>query len=260
MQGLFGPLWWLWIVAPLFTAFVYLLSNRPDDRRAREIARWRKGFGPHLADDEAEPDGRRRRPPRQAQGLPGPLARGFGKVGDGQPLGFYELLPRVAFLAIAEAGSADSSDYQAVVARLDEKAPTFTVKPTPIVEGVLQPGLGIEFKKDPDFSDAFVVEGVNDAPATLKAIRRWLSTPIRDALMDVPEVYLWVDGATLVVAYYGAAGEDELNRLVLAADTIFAEHGAAGGASLFGEDDDEEDDEDDAPSRSPAPAPAPAKA
>ena len=179
-------------------------------------------------------------------------------MGDGRPLGFFELVPRVAFLAIAEASSAESSDYQAVVARLDEKSPTFTIKPTPIVEGVLQPGLGIEFKKDPDFSDAFVVEGVNDAPATVKAIRRWLSTPIRDALMDMPEAYVWVEGTTLVVAYYGAAGEEELNRLVVAADTIFAEHGAAGGASRFGEDDDEDDEEeeDDAPSASPARAKA----
>ena len=93
------------------------------------------------------------------------------------------------------------------------------------------PKTGVQFKKDPELMSLFQIDGVE-----AKAIGRWLSQPIRRALCELPNAWLRVDGKTMTVTVFGTVEADQLDALVQLADTIFAEHGAEGGPSLFGED------------------------
>ncbi|HVY45756.1 MAG TPA: hypothetical protein VHB21_07745 [Minicystis sp.] len=267
LVSVLGPLWWMYLVCPLLAAFVYALASKDDPRRMREVERWRKAFGPPVSTlgeagyreraevAPAEP----RHEPRQVATLPGSLLRALRGVGLGEVLSHYELVPKLAYLSVVGANAEQSSDFQSVVAKLEEKGPRFEVHPIPILEGQVQPNTGIEFKKDADFAKLFVVEPLGPpaggppqpaTPAQAKAIRKWLSDPVREALKDMPEVWLRVDGQTMAVTWFGDADTKRLNELVTVADTIFAEHGADGGPSLFGEDDEEDEDgANDAPSK-----------
>ncbi len=268
LTALLGPLWWMWMVSPFLAAFLYVLAAKDDPKRMREIERWRKAFGPLDLDatggyrdkPKAVPAPTATTPPPRANALPGLLARGLRAFDGGEILGHFQLVPKLAYLSIVGSNAEQSSDFQAVVGKLEtKKGPAFTVVPIPIVEGIPQPNTGIEFSKDRDFTEIFVVEAITPegeatSPAAMKAIRRWLSQPIRDALKDFPEAFVRVEGQTMVVAYYGEANAADLNRLVLAADTLFAEHGAGGGPSLFGDEDDEEGEEElEAPKGEPQP-------
>jgi hypothetical protein len=261
MLATLGPLWWMWIVTPFFAAFVYILAAKDDPRRMRELDRWRKAFGPHQLDLVG---GYREKPkatattvatpPPAVSALPSLLSRALRTFAGGEVLAHYELVPKLAYVSIVGSNSEQSSDFQAVLGKLEnKKGPAFTIHPIPIVEGVPQANTGIPFPKDAEFTELFVIEPIIDvggrsdvpaSPAALKAIRKWLSQPIRDALKEVPEAFVRVEGQTMLVAYFGDASSEAMNQLILAADTLFAEHGAGGGASLFGDaEDDEEEDE-----------------
>jgi hypothetical protein len=269
LTALLGPLWWLWLVSPLLAAFVYVLAAKDDPRRMREVERWRKTFGPLELDmtggyrdkPKAVAATTSASPPPRTNALPGILSRGLRAFTGGEVLGHYELVPKLAYLSLVASNAELSSDVQAVVAKLESKKnPAFTVSPIPIVEGIPQPNTGIEFSKDKEFTELFVVEAVTPegeatTPAAMKAIRKWLSQPIRDALKDLPEVFVRVEGQAMVIAYYGEATVADLNRLILVADTLFAEHGAGGGPSLFGEADEEEDEEGEEEATGGEPAP-----
>src|SRR5258708_1952412 len=147
MFALLGPLWWLWIVAPFFVAFAYILASKQDERRMRALSSWRKNFGPDVvvADDAgakgyreaAKPHvARRPVPPREVAQVAGGLAGALRRVADGEILKQYELVPRLAYLAVGAASATESTDYQAVVAKLDEKGPSIRLRPVPVVEGV----------------------------------------------------------------------------------------------------------------------------
>jgi hypothetical protein len=196
----------------------------------------------------------------------------------------FELVPKLAYLAVMSANAQTGSDHQTVSAKLDDAAPSFTVRPLPIVEGERAPNTGIEFKKDPEFMALFLVESAGLAPAAppppakgakeaappappasdaelAKKIRAWLSRPVREALRDLPEAWLRVQGKTMALTVYGAVDAEKINELVTVADAIFAEYGADGGPSLFGDAD--EDADASAPERAspskPAAAPPPKK-
>ncbi len=156
-----------------------------------------------------------------------------------------ELVPKLAYLAARAANATNGSDHQTVVARLDDPAPAFTLRPLPIIEGERVPNTGVVFKKDPDFMALFLVEPVVDKPSTddaAKKIRGFLSRPIRDALRELPEVWLHVEEKAMGLTLYGPADAEKIDQLVTAADVIFAEYGAGGGPSLFGEEDEGEVD------------------
>ncbi len=94
--------------------------------------------------------------------------------------------------------------------------------------------------------EQFLVEGPD-----AKAIGRWLSKPIRDALLDFPDAWLFVQDRAMALAVYGPVDADRMEELVIAADAIFAEHGNEGAPSLLFDgsgddyDDDSEEDEED---------------
>lgn len=254
-------MWWLWIAGPLAVALIYVLTGAlmRDERRMRQVSRWKAGFGPALGDaEDGEPQGA-----KEVLSIPSDLGRMVSEAGGGAPLAYFELFPRLAYLAVMEANATCGSDHQTVVARLDRTGPTFTARPLPIVEGSRVANTGVQFKKDPDLMELFLVEG-DDA----KAIGKWMKRPIRDALREMPDVWLRVRGRMMTLTLYGAADEASLDALVETADLIFAEVGAEGGPSLLGDadvgDDEDGDDEsddgdegDDEPSEKVAAKPAP---
>lgn len=246
---------WMWGVGPALVALIFLLTSFRDKRRAAAVERWRANMGP------------RGKATKKVAAPPPGLYRMDVVAGGGQSLAHFELVPKLAYLSIMAADATTGSDHQTVVAKLDDpsyagppreggyrdaeseeripyKLPSFTVRPLPIVEGVRVANTGVEFKKDPDFMALFLVEpGVEGGPPNrgteqeiAKAIKRWLSPPIREAMLELPEVWLRVEGKAMGVTVYGPADEQKLNELVICADVIFAEHGAEGGPSLLGDD------------------------
>lgn len=281
-------MWWLWIAGPISLVVIYVLTGWPDRRRLAELERWRRSMGPKTVTRKEKAgyrSGKEIVERREGAGakrlgaLPGPMKRMVDAAGGGDLLGHFELSPRLAYLSVTGATSTTGSDLQTVTAKLEENGPTFTVRPLPIVEGERVPNTGLQFKKDPDFMAFFLVESaVPEAPAApakgpapkvaetplAKQIRSWLSRPIREALLDFPDVWLSVQGKTMALTLYGAVSADKLQELVNTADVIFAEHGAEGGPSLLGDafdqaDDDDDDEGDDEPAAEAKPAPAKAK-
>jgi hypothetical protein len=256
---------WMWIVGPCLVAFVYVLAAKENTRRLREIEIWRKAMAdvaqPARSSGKAGKDAKsRKKGPKRLPSLPGQLARALDALGGGELMGHYELVPKIAYLSILGSNYAVASDYQSVVAKLEAKAPAFQLRPVPMIDGVPAPNLGVQFTKDTEFGETFVVEPVLEGAfsearnAELvasqgKLYKKWLSRPIRDALLDMPNVFLRVSGQTMTLTLYGAVDAPDIDRLVRTADVIFAEHGADGGPSLLGEDGDDE----------PVEAPKPAK-
>lgn len=261
-------MWWMWIVGPILVLIIYRLTGARDKRSEAEVEKWRRAMGPKSVVRkeragyrdgkdllEAGPGG------RTVTSLPGPLHRMVQAAGGGDPVARIELVPKLAYLAAMEANAMSGSDHQSVVARLEEPAPSFTLRPLPIVEGHRVANTGIEFKKDPDFMALFLVEADRD-PDQAKKLRGWLARPIRDALRDLPDAWLRVEGKVMAITLYGRADADKINQLVTVADVIFAEYGAEGGPSLFGDIDDDDQGEDAEAAKappSPRPPPPPAK-
>lgn len=266
-------MWWMWILGPLVVALVFLLTDdRRDERRDAEIERWREAMKspPGSRTESAgyretkEVPASKVPAPKAVASLPGPLARLLLAAGGGQKISYFELVSKLAYLALMGGDATNGSDHQTVVAKLDETAPAFTVRPLPILDGQREANTGVQFKKDAEFMEAFIVdrglEGSDAAPppaseALDKQIRQWLSPPVRAALLELPDAWLRVDGKTMALTLYGRVDADRMHELVTTADVIFAEYGAEGGPSLFGDDGGE--DEKDA---APAPKPAPKKA
>ncbi len=254
---------WLWIGAPLLVLLTYYLTTRGNDerkKRLRELDIWRASVVP--GEPSAPKDPHPYRPTNKGEkpktepkkvlsdGLgpplvptvPAVLKDALLKAFGGKPVGHCELVSGLAYLSLVEADGFSGSDYQSVSGRLEEKGPTFTVRPLPRVDGELAANIGVQFKKDPELMRLFLVEG-----ADAKAIGKWLSPTIRRALCALPDAWLQVAGSTLTLSVFGTLKAPQLDTLVEVADAIFAEHGADGGASLFGETSSAEGD---------APAPA----
>lgn len=245
---------WLWFVGPVAVLVLWLLTGIPgrhERRRARELARWCDLMTPKQV--VPQPEGYRVNKetkvdligPRQITSLPGDLNRLHSEIGGGMPVARYELLEKLAYVSVMDADLISGSEYQAVLARLEKAGPSFTVRPLPMVEGKRVPNTGVQFKKDPAFMELFVVEG-----ADAKKIGKWLPRSLRDALRELPDAWLYVQGRAMALVLYGPVDADRMYDLVAAADTLFAEHGDEGGPSLFfddeddrGGDDDEEDEE-----------------
>jgi hypothetical protein len=272
-------MWWMWILGPLLVAIIWLTTNWRDRRREGEVERWRRLMGDkRVVDKEAEGYRTTKQTvstkpgpgPKVANALPGPLQRMINAAGGGDALGHYELVPKIAFLSAMSANAVTGSDLQAVTGKLEESAPAFVVRPLPIIEGQRLANTGIEFKKDPEFTEMFQVDAEPTASAaskdakapatppteaeTAKKIRGWLSRPVREALRDLPDAWLYVHGKAMALVLYGPADANKLYDLVTTADVIFAEYGDDGGPSLLGDDDDDASVEAD-----PAPPPPAAK-
>jgi hypothetical protein len=267
-------MWWMWFASPLAAGLLYVLTGQRDKRRDGELERWQKQMGRPAKrevrrEDAAYRSGKevtttvaKARPgPRRVTSMPGPLTRILDATGGGTRIDAFELVPKLAYLVAMAADAIQGSDHTTVVARLDEAAPTFTVRPLPVVEGERIANTGVAFKKDPEFMELFLVDRDLEsnplAPADEaldKAIRKWLSPPLREALIDLPESWLRVDGKAKVMALtlYGPADAARLQELVAAADIVFAEYGADGGPSLLGDDEQEEAEAEAAPPPPPS--------
>jgi hypothetical protein len=229
-------MWWLWIAGPIAVACIYLLTGAPDKHRAREVELWRASWGPERVPVPPKKGKKGASAPvqsgaRRVPGLPADLARLAIGGGAGEPIGIFELVPRIAFLAVYGPSATAGSDVQMVLGKLASPAPPFTARPVPIVDGTRVPNTGILFTKDAPFSAAYLVEGTD-----ARGIKKWLNPLVREQLLDMPELWLDVEGKALAVMVYGPADAEKLDDLVAAADVIFAEYGAEGGPSLLGDD------------------------
>ena len=145
-------------------------------------------------------------------------------------------MPKVAFARFVQGDLAGSSDHQTVIVRLEEPGPAFTARPLPFVDGKPAPNTGIVFSKHPEFMDVYLVDG---QVTSAKAIGKWLTRPLRELLCESGEVWVRVSGKAMALTIYGPIREEKIAALLEVADVFSAEHGADGGVSLFGEDEDE---------------------
>ncbi len=236
---------WKWLTGPVVLAVLYFLTADRSKRREGEVAAWRAARTAKKGEPARGKPGARSVPK-----LPDDLGALVENVAGGAPVGTFELAPKLAYLAVCNADALSGSDHQTVVAKLDGPPISLTVRPLPVVEGGRASQGGIEFKKDPEFTEQFLVEGTDGASA-----KKWLVAPIRQALLDLPDVWLTVRGRLMALTVFGPADSERLEELVQVADAIFGEHGAGGAPSLVGEDpdegeddsDDSDDDEDEAP-------------
>jgi hypothetical protein len=232
-------IWMWWLAGPALALLVFVISARTGESKRLEgsVTRW---------------VARRKRvaPVRKVPSLPRELGALARSVTDGDALAHYELVggteagkAGIAFLSLTGPNALEGSGGAHVVMKLAHAAPTFTVRPLPLEDGERVSNTGIEFRKHPEFMAEFLAEGQDP-----RAVGKFLSKPLREALLDWPRLWLSVAGKAMTLSVYGPVDEDELDLLVATADVLFAEHGARGGPSLVGEgggDDDEADAEDE---------------
>jgi hypothetical protein len=260
MSNLTLMLSWYWgpLAVVILAPILYLLTglrSRHEERRDRELDRWcalmtptvraHQGYRP-IKEVQDEPAG-----PKPAGNLPGALRRMLPEIGGGVPVRHFELVDGLAYVAIMGPSITCGSEYQAVIAKLDKPAPRMVVQPLPVIDGARVPSTGVQFKKDVEFMQLFHVEG---AGSNAKDIVKWLRRSLRDALREIPEAWLYVQGKAIALVAYGAVDAEKLESLVVAADAIFAEHGAEGGPSLLFDADAEEgghDEDDDEAAQEP---------
>jgi len=227
---------WLWFVGPVVVLFIGLVVSlwpTAEERRLRRVVQhWSDELlGPLVVGNKTKSRRVRRVPPSFNSLL--------AEAGGGTRMTDIVLLPKLAYVAVRVADAWACSNHVTVLCRLANAAPSFCVRPLPVVDGRPIENAGIQFSQDEEFTDTFLVEGADP-----KAVRKWLDENVREDLMDLPNVWLRVTGKQLALSTYGAADGEALDELVGVADSIFADKGAAGGDSLFGESD--------SPARKPA--------
>ncbi len=224
-----------------FAILAYATSG-PNERARRELAQFRL-FPTRVEVFEPEGDS----PPyraayvksqlmvqkllREVSTLPPELARLLPQVGEGRPVGYFQLKKGIAYVAVVEADAYNVSDFCTILLSLEEPAPRFVARPLPIVEGKKVANTGVKFKDDPEFTAEFLVEAAQGTAAA--DVRAFLSDEVRDELLELPQTWLLVEPHAMAVTVYGAFDADIADRLVTLADVIFAEYGAEGGPSLF---------------------------
>ena len=167
---------------------------------------------------------------RRVKRLHPTFANMVARAGGGARISDVVLVPKQAYLAVRAAAADAGSQHVTVVGRLAQRGPSFVARPLPLYDGAPAENNGIRFSKDPAFMDDFVVEG-----ADAKAIGRWLTRELRDALCDFPLVWLRVARGYFTVTLYGAPGADDIDELVNVADAVYAIHGHDPDQSLLGE-------------------------
>jgi hypothetical protein len=259
-------MWWIWIAFPIAAGLIFVLTRKVDARALKEIEAWRDALGARRSSkrsstrtayrDKADKKPKDRRP-KPVGALPKELGPLVEIIGEGNVLGQYELAPKVAYARFVTANLLGSSDHQSVLVRLAEPGPTFTATPLPLLDETRHvPNTGIVFKKDPEFSEAYLIEA---EARYAKAINAWLSKDLRKLVREHGDVWLHVSGRAMALSVYGTISEEKIDALMELADVFVAEHGADDGPSLFGEAertnvkekpveseaDDEDEDEDE---------------
>jgi hypothetical protein len=218
-----------------------------DRRRSVEIEAWRRSVGPQPTTTKKGKKKGKDAPPAGAKlvgSIPSPMSAALTEVAGGQRVGYYELVSKLAYLAVLESDLGDASDSATVICKVAQPGVTFVARPLPIVDGARVANNGVQFKKHTAFTDQYLVEApIGAAP---KPVQKWLSRGVRNALLDQPSVWLRVDGSYMTLTLFGPADAADLEDLVLTADLIFADHGADGAPSLVGDVGDAREAKDDA--------------
>lgn len=233
--GLSSGLQVFWVTVPLAAYVLWKTTEPAPERDDDAIERFRHFEVPDEASTEARGESRpksqgvertRTVALRPVVAAPYDLAVLLDRLGGGSPRKVFELHPRIAFVTILAANELSVSDHVTLLLRLEEAAPSFSVRPFAPAEAP-PPDL-IAFKKDGEFSQRFQVLG-KDA----KGVKSFLSAVIRDALLDMPEVWVEVQGKAMSVSLFGPFDVERARQLVELADVLFAEYGAEGGPSLL---------------------------
>jgi uncharacterized RDD family membrane protein YckC len=216
---------WLWFVGPLFVLLILLWISiwpgREENRLRAEVTRWLDELLGPLWTKKGEKGRRVRR-------IPDPFNALVDLVGGGTRITDAVLLPSLAYLAVRAGDNLRGSSHVTVVCKLGKPGPTFQCRPLPIVDGRLAENRGVVFKGDEIFREAFEVSGADSA-----AIIKWLTPELREALLELPEVWLRVERDVMALTLYGCPDADAIDELVGAADAVFAERGASS-ESLYG--------------------------
>jgi len=222
---------------------IFVLTGQVDQRVLQEIEAWREQLGARRGKlqkkAKAAGEGKKKKNkdprPKPVGRLTNEFAAVIEEIGEGRVVGQYELVPKVAYARFVTSDAEGSSDHQSILVRLAEPGPTLTAKPLPLLDDKNRvPNTGIEFRKDPEFFSAYLVE----ADATLaKEIGKWLSRDLRELLREHGEVWLCVRGQAMALSVYGSIREEKITALMELAEVFVAEHGAEDGPSLFGETD-----------------------
>src|SRR6185312_221902 len=151
---------WLWYAVPFGLSVIFALTIGRSPRFGAEIERWRKRMG-RIDWSEGAVDASqgyrgakgnkgkgepKRKGPRRVTAPPSQLTRMLETTGGGDVFGYYELVPKLAYLAVMTANAFQGSDHMTILARLDEPSPSFTARPLPIVEGQRIANTGVQFK------------------------------------------------------------------------------------------------------------------
>jgi uncharacterized RDD family membrane protein YckC len=220
---------WLWFVGPLIFLLISLLVGifpTAEQRNIRRsIQRWIDDLLGPLQTSKGDKTRRVRQLPAMFDGL-------LEAIGGGTRLTDLVLVPKNAYVAVRLANATTASNHVSVMCRLKGKAnPRFVCRPLPIVDGRAIENAGVIFSGDDEFQELFLVEG-----AEPKAIKKWFTRDLRDALLELPDCWLRVDGDAMSLTVFGYRELDTLDELVGVADAFYAEKGATG-HSLYGEND-----------------------
>src|SRR5262245_10718358 len=191
---------WLWFAGPFVVMLIYLSMSvwptEEEKRIHRELLRWLDEYlGPLRVGKKVKS--------RRVRNLPRELAPLVEEAGGGVRVSDVVLVPGCAYLAARAANGLTSTNQFTIVCTLDKVAPQFTCRPLPVVEGRATENRGILFPDDSAFSSAFIVDG-----AQSKVITKWLSTPVREALLELPEAFLRAQGQTMALTVYGSIDAD----------------------------------------------------
>lgn len=237
---------WLWFAGPFVALLIYVLMSfwpSAEEKRINgHVSRWLDEYlGPLRVAKKIRN--------RRVRALP-PALDAITSDAGGTRMADIVLVPKHAYLAVRLSDAGSSTNYHSVLCTLAKPAPAFTCRPIPVVEGRSGPNPGITFKADPAFTATFLVEGEQPKPIT-----KWLSPELREAMLDLPDVFLEVRSNAMALTVHGTADPEKLDQLVDIADAIFAEHGASS-ASLFGDDKPaKKKKKEPAPPEEAAPAP-----
>jgi hypothetical protein len=237
------------VSALLAVALIYYTTGAPDPRKPKEVDEFRKFPVRREIVRELHTDYRisavkdqlreieQQTILKQVDALPIQLARILPAVGIGQSYAYFQLRRDLAYVAFVQCDDYSDVDYVSVLMLLEQPAPAFAVKPLAIVDGVLQPNLGLKFGDDAFFSTKYVVEPARGADP--RVVRAFMSPVVRDELLSLPNAFLHVQGNVMALTVYGPWDADMVDHLVDVSDVVFAEYGAAGGPSLLEPEDAE---------------------
>lgn len=233
---------WLWFVGPLVFLVISLLVGIFPTTEQRHIRRVVERWIDEMLGPLRTKKGTRSRRVKQVPAIFHALLE---QIGGGTRMTDLVLVPKNAYVAVRHDDALTSSNHVTVLCKLatgkpskgkaakgkTATAPSFVCRPLPIVDGRVVENDGIHFANDEDFGELYLVEGSDE-----KAIKKWLTEELRDALLELPDVWLRVDGEGMALTLYGYRDMDQLDELLDLADAFYAEKGATG-HSLFGDED-----------------------